>query len=339
MSRTGPFPIQRAPGFLGAFLLALVLIGLPACERKHGTPDWPDGLAFAPATTGTPPPAPDPVRAANEPAPFRFVAYNLQNWLTMPRGTAAGVVPAPKPESSKRAAIALLASARPDVVGLCEIGSRDDLAEIQRRLKEAGAHLPYAHFTGGVDATRHLGLLSRHPIVATATPRALEYRLGDRNLGMQRGILDATVRINATLVRFLGVHLKSKRPVEEADHSAMRLHEAHLLRRHVDSILEDAPSARLVVYGDFNDTKASATLKVVQGSVNHPRFLTAAPLADRQGHAWTHAWQAEDLYSRYDWILTSEALRARLDGAASGILDDPAWRDASDHRPVMAAFK
>ncbi|HEY8961293.1 MAG TPA: endonuclease/exonuclease/phosphatase family protein [Luteolibacter sp.] len=329
---------SRAPGILGAFFFACVLPWLAGCERKHGTPDWNPAVATQPAIpaqTGQAPPAP----SADEPVPFRFVAYNLQNWLTQERATDQGVVPASKPEASKRAVIELLASARPEVLGVCEIGDRNDLADVQQRLKAAGIELPHTYFTGGVDATRHLGLLSRFPIVSTEAPGNLDYRLGGRAIGMQRGILDATVEIAGKPVRFLGVHLKSKRPVAEGDQAEMRLHEAHLLRRHLDTILAAHPHERLIVYGDFNDTKASDTLKTIQGPFNHERFLAALPLVDRQGNAWTHAWEAEDLYSRYDWILTSQALKGRIDLPGCRIVDEPAWREASDHRPVLAVFK
>ena len=338
MTKSGSYSFCRAPGFLGAFFFACVLPWLAGCERKHGTPDWPQPAAASVAVQArTTPAAPAP--SADEPVPFRFVAYNLQNWLTQERATDQGVVPASKPEASKRAAIGLLASVRPDVLGVCEIGDRNDLADVQQRLKAAGLDLPHACFSGGVDSTRRLGLLSKFPIVSTVTPVDLDYRLGGRGFGMQRGILDATVEIAGKPVRFLGVHLKSKRPVPEGDQADMRLHEAHLLRRHLDTILSAEPNARLVVYGDFNDTKASDTLKTIQGPFNHPRFFAAIPLADRQGNAWTHAWEAEDLYSRYDWILTSQSLKPRIDSPGCRIVDEPEWREASDHRPVLAVFK
>ncbi|HEY8991311.1 MAG TPA: endonuclease/exonuclease/phosphatase family protein, partial [Luteolibacter sp.] len=181
---------------------------------------------------------------------------------------------------------------------------------------------------------RHLGLLSRFPLAATANPGGLDYPLDGRGHGMQRGILDATIEVNGRPVRFLGVHLKSKRPVEEGDQAAMRLQEAHLLRRHIDSLLAADPAARLVVYGDFNDTKASATVKTVKGE-----SLVALPLADERGEAWTHAWEAEDLYSRYDWIFVSPALKPRVDPPACRVLDSPDRRQASDHRPLLAVFR
>ena len=118
MIRSGSHPIRRAPGFLGAFFFACVLPWLGGCERKHGTPDWhASTTAVVAAPAKLEPVSSDP--PADEPVPFRFVAYNLQNWLTQDRATDQGVVPASKPESSKLAAIGLLASVRPDVLGVC----------------------------------------------------------------------------------------------------------------------------------------------------------------------------------------------------------------------------
>ena len=53
--------------------------------------------------------------------------------------------------------------------------------------------------------------------------------------------------------------------------------EARLLRRHVDSILKENADARLVVYGDFNDTRATPAIKQITGKYNDPTYLTAIP--------------------------------------------------------------
>ena len=46
----------------------------------------------------------------------------------------------------------------------------------------------------------------------------------------------------------------------------MRLQEAKLLREKIDAILKANPNANLVVLGDFNDTKDSASTKAVIGT-------------------------------------------------------------------------
>ena len=119
----------------------------------------------------------------------------------------------------------------------------------------------------------------------------------------------------------------------------MRLHEAHLLRNHVDSILQADADARLIVYGDFNDTWGSAPLKTIVGSFNDPGYLTAIRATDRAGVYWTHYWALHDIYSRFDFITVSQPLKRDVDFKSSHIIDDPEWKDASDHRPVLAIFR
>jgi len=118
----------------------------------------------------------------------------------------------------------------------------------------------------------------------------------------------------------------------------MRVHEARLLRRHVDALLQADPEARLVVYGDFNDTRPTKTFKTVTGSYNDPGYLTALPLKDSRGHSWTHHWGLHDIYSRIDFITVSRALRPEVDFRASHIIDMPGWEKASDHRALIAIF-
>ncbi len=333
--------IDQAPRILGAFSCALILFGLASCDRRERTPDWDLPPASREAVSATSEVTiSTPARAEIAGDGLRFVTYNVENWLTMERTVnRKKVANAPKPEDAKQAVIAILARHTPDVIGLCEIGTAADLAEIRDRLKAAGVDLPNSHFTGGADPTRHLGLLSRFPITATARPAISEYRLAGKTFGINRGILDASMEAGGKTYRFLGVHLKSKRESELGEQEAMRLNEARLLRRHIDSILSADPHARLVVYGDFNDTRATRTLRSVGGKRHTPSYLTAIPARDRQQETWTQHWELNDIYSRFDFILVSQALRLDVDFPAARILDDAEWSAASDHRPVMVVFK
>jgi endonuclease/exonuclease/phosphatase family metal-dependent hydrolase len=351
--------LHRTPGLAGGLLCLAIALGLAGCEKKSGTPDWSDANTSAaegsttvaddrspapssPAVDRSPPA--EPARAATAPTSpgsgFRFVAYNVENWLTMDRyEDDKRVSNRPKPDEEKQAVVRILVKSRPDIIGLCEIGEAKDLAEIQELLKRAGLDLPHSHYIGGTDPVRHLGLLSRFPITSTARPATLEYRLEGKTHGFGRGILDATVTAKGKPYRFLGVHLKSKRQTEEGDEEEMRVSEARLLRGHVDSILAEDPDARLVVYGDFNDTRPSRTFKVLTGTYNSPGYLTAIPFKDSRGHAWTHHWAPHDIYSRIDFVTVTRPLRAEVDFQNSHIIDDPEWDKASDHRPVVAIFR
>lgn len=356
----------RSAVSLKVLFATLALLSSPSCDKKRGTPDWntpgsaPPPPATATAQTVTPTQPPPPVQASQQPpiAPtatssvasatpeaattsgLRFITYNVENWLTMDRYVDRQALKgAPKPDSEKRAVVQILTRHRPDVVGICEIGTREDLAELQAALKTSGLDLPHAHYVGGSDLVRHLGLLSRYPIASTATQATLDYQLNGSSYSMNRGILDATIAARGKTYRFLGVHLKSQREVEEGDQEKMRLHEAHLLRNHVDAILQADAKARLVVYGDFNDTWGNAALKTIVGSYNDPGYLTAIRASDRAGVHWTHYWELHDIYSRFDFVTVSQPLKRDVDFPNSRIIDDPEWKDASDHRPVLAIFK
>jgi endonuclease/exonuclease/phosphatase family metal-dependent hydrolase len=331
------------------------MLAASSCDRKTGTPDWntPGTQTAAPepeearpfeveAEIETPA-APEAVTVSSEttsPSGLRFITYNVENWLTMDRYVDRKALKgAPKPDSEKQAVVAILSRHTPDVIGLCEIGEASDLAEIQQDLKAAGLDLPHSHYTGGSDPTRHLGLLSRFPITSTAKPAETEYRLAGQTFAINRGILDATIQARGKSYRFLGTHLKSKRDSEQGDQEAIRLNEARLLRRHVTSILKTNADARLVVYGDLNDTRATPTIKTITGNYNDPTYLTAIPAKDSHHDAWTHHWALHDLYSRIDFIMVTRELRKDVDFPAAKIIDDADWDKASDHRAVLAVFK
>jgi endonuclease/exonuclease/phosphatase family metal-dependent hydrolase len=361
---------KQAPRILGAFYCVFIVLASSACDRKGSTPDWDTPGVKAPATADTtapppvsappiqakavPPPAvptlaappkadpPVPEPATENPATegLHFITYNVENWLTMDRYVdRKNLKDSPKPESEKEAAVQILVRHAPDVVGLCEIGEATDLAEIQEDLKAGGLDLPHSHYTGGSDPTRHLGILSRFPITSTAKPAESEYQLAGQTFSINRGVLDASIEARGKAYRFIGVHLKSKRDSEQGDQEAIRLQEARLLRRHIDSVLETNADARLVVYGDFNDTRATPAIKAITGNYNDPTYLTAIPAKDSRGEAWTHHWALHDIYSRIDFIMVSRGIREDVDFQSAKIIDDTDWDKASDHRPVMAIFK
>jgi endonuclease/exonuclease/phosphatase family metal-dependent hydrolase len=338
--------LQIAPGLLGAFFLSLT-----GCDRKDQAGDWaaqtPRSTAETPAKS-----APAPARSADKSRPeapvgeiapisegsVRFVVFNVENWLTMDRyvdGKAqAG---RPKPEKDRLAEAKLLASVKPDILGVSEIGTEEDVKDLQGFLERAGHPMPHFHLNRGVDPTRSLVILSRFPIGKTVAHENLTYRLKSREYGMQRGILDATIGTPSGAYRFLGVHLKSKRETQDGDQEAMRLHEAHLLRGELDAIFRDDPTARLVVYGDFNDTRNSPTLRAIRGAGQ--QSLQMIPLKDSKGEYWTHYWDFEDVYSRIDYVMVSDALRKSVEWDGCKIVDAGELRGASDHRPLLVILK
>jgi endonuclease/exonuclease/phosphatase family metal-dependent hydrolase len=330
---------QIAPGLLGAFLLSL-----GGCERKDQAGDW--AAQTPPPSAGTPAAAvepPEPTGAGAIPikgSTVRFVVFNVRNWLTMERYIDGQLQPGrPKPEKERLALTRMLARETPDILGISEVGTEEDVKDLQGYLERAGHSMPHFHLNRGVDPTRSLVILSRFPIGRTIARGNLTYRSNRREHGMQRGILDATIQTPAGAYRFLGVHLKSKLDTETGDQDDMRLQEAHLLRREIDAILRDDPRARLVVYGDFNDTRNSSALRAARGAGNSPRSLEMIGFKDSKGESWTHHWEAEDVYSRIDYVMVSDSLRKSVDWDRCKIVDSEELHGASDHRPLLVILK
>ena len=278
--------------------------------------------------------------SAAEPERLTFCSYNLKNWLTMDRfdqQTYKTLPSAPKPEDERVRVVKILAAIKPDILGVCEIGTADDLADLQKRLKAAGIDLPHTELAHGGDPVRRLALLSRLPIKARNSQTDLKYQLGDQTLPFQRGILDATIAITPTFdLHFVGVHLKSKREITEADQAQMRRNEARLLRKHLDSIFTKEPGARILAYGDFNEHRNEPAISDIMGS---PRTSDTAMqdvwLKDVDGEVWTHFWDAADTYSRLDYCFASRLLRPHLDYRKCYIYSARDFDKASDHRPLV----
>ncbi len=264
-------------------------------------------------------------------------SYNLKNWLLMaPWDGDKNAAPIPKPEKEKALAVKFLCQIRPDILGICEIGTRQDLSELQSRLKTAGLDLPHVEFCSGGDTTRSLALLSRFPITARQSQTELSYQIGEMTLPMQRGILDATVEIKPGFhLRMLGVHLKSKRAIPEADEALMRRNEAHLLRQHMDGIFAADPEARVICYGDFNEHRNEPAISAIIGSRSSPGQMQDIYIKDDHGLLWTHFWNAADVYARLDYFFASNSVRPLVDSRRSRIFTPPDFDKASDHRPII----
>jgi endonuclease/exonuclease/phosphatase family metal-dependent hydrolase len=273
---------------------------------------------------------------------IRFLAYNLRNYLPMKRQVnGASVEDAPKPEDEIAALVKVVAAAQPDIVGICEIGGAAYVQDFQDRLKQAGIDLPHAErVDAATEYERNLALLSRFPIVARHSRADLSYLIGDKRLPFQRGILDVTIAPNPHYrLRLVGLHLKSKREVPEADQALMRRNEAQLARQHIDAVLKLEPGVNLIVYGDLNDTKNEAPVRALLGRFRSEGYLTAINVEDQSGYRWTHYWKYADIYARLDYILASKGMVPEIDKKKSFIPHREDWYLASDHRPLVVTIQ
>ncbi|MGA0848611.1 MAG: endonuclease/exonuclease/phosphatase family protein [Chthoniobacterales bacterium] len=268
-----------------------------------------------------------------------FAAWNLRNYMLRPVKSEGGRITTPaKAAESIAAVVETLREIRPDILGLCEMGTRKDLADLQRRLKKAGLDLPHKTWVDGPDKERHLALLSRFPLEVQHDTRTT-FRLGGLPQRVRRGILDVTARARPDFpLRILGVHLKSARVVPEYDQAAFRRAESLILRQRVESILTEAPDTPLLVFGDFNDTKNSPVVKGVAGRAGTRKSLTVLPLADRLGDQWTYRWDESDEYSRIDFVMVNQPLRRLVRRGGTRVHRDKDWFTASDHRPLVVTI-
>ena len=123
------------------------------------------------------------------------------------------------------------------------------------------------------------------------------------------------------------------------DQAAIRLSEARLAKAHCNAILNKDPKARVVTYGDMNDTRRTPPISALIGRSNSKTHLADVFVKDSQQELWTHYWSYQQIYSRLDYVLTSNSLTSEVDMENSYICDPKDWNIASDHRPIMVTFR
>ena len=269
-----------------------------------------------------------------------FVAWNVRNYILKPTLDAQGksLTPAKSPESIA-AIVQTLVELRPQIIGVCEIGTRKDLNNLQRRLKKAGVDMPHSTWVDGPDQERHLALLSKYPIAPVQNAANAPFNLNGTAQAVRRGILDCTIEVADNFpVRVLGVHLKSRRIVPDYDHTEFRRMESIVLRERLDAILGKTPDMPLLVFGDFNDLKNSPVVRGIASSTVTGHSLTILPLADTVGDQWTYHWQQSDEYSRVDYVMVGKALLPYVNSGASRVHRAAGWQTASDHRPLVVTL-
>lgn len=278
---------------------------------------------------------------------FRVATFNVEGYLDMP--VKGRVMKSPEAKAKVRECIHAL---NPDVLALQEMGSRSALEELRSSLKSEGLDFPYAEHVTGADTNIHVAILSKFPFLARRPHTNDNFLLSGRRFRVSRGFGEVDVQVNSNYVfTLITAHLKSKRMTAQADEAELRLEEAKLLREKVDARLAANPEANVVVLGDFNDTKDSASTKAILGR-GRQRLIDTRP-AERDGDdaaagkspqelrnvTWTHFYSAEDSYSRIDFLLLSPGMAREWVSNETYVLTLPNWGLASDHRPLVATFE
>jgi len=278
---------------------------------------------------------------------LRVATYNVENYLDQPTESRHFV----KSAGAKAKIRESIETAKPDVLALEEMGTTTALMELRASLKAEGQNFPFWGFVEGTDTNIHVAVLSKFPIVARHPHTNDEFLLDGKRFRVERGFAEVEIQA-ATNFTFtlIAAHLKSQLAVPDADQAEERLGEATVLRKIIDEHFKENPDAKLIVLGDFNDTKDSDALKEIIGRGKFK--LTDTRPAERNGDdapaqppyfeprnvVWTYFYGADDIYSRIDYILLSPAMARNWTTNETDIPTIPNWGVGSDHRLIVAAF-
>lgn len=278
---------------------------------------------------------------------FRVATYNVENYLDQPTESRPHVKSAEAKTKIRESVRAL----NPDVLALEEMGTTNALLELRASLKNEGLDFPFWEHVQSFDTNIHVAVMSRLPIVARR-PHTNEYFLLDgRRFQVKRGFAELDIQAGPSFTfTLVAAHLKSQLASPEADEAEERLGEAKVLRDIIDARLAKNPNARLLVLGDFNDTRDSASTKEIIGRGRF-KLIDTRP-AERNGDtapgqppyfeprnvAWTYYFGKSDTYSRIDYILLSPAMKPSWLADQTYIPTIPNWGTGSDHRPIVASF-
>jgi endonuclease/exonuclease/phosphatase family metal-dependent hydrolase len=280
-------------------------------------------------------------------ASFRVATYNLANYVLQPTETRKV-----KTAEAKAKVQETLAVMNADVIAFEEMGDRAALEELRKDMGKHGLGYPYLEHVSGFDTNIHVAVMSRLPIVARRSHTNDSFLLNGRRFQVSRGFAEVDIQVNDqhTFTLF-AAHLKSKRVVPEADEAELRLEEAKLLREKINARLAADPNANIIVMGDLNDTKDSASTRAVIGrgkaklvdlrpaEANGDDSPAERPDWDPSRITWTHFYGKEDSYARIDYILATPGLANYLVRDKTFIICMSNWGVASDHRALVATFE
>jgi len=277
---------------------------------------------------------------------FRVATYNVENYLDQPSGTR----PMKTAEGKAKIRESLRALGA-DVIALQEMGSTNALLELRASLKADGLDYPHWEHVAGWDTNIHVAVLSKFPITARRPHTNDSYLLIGRRFRVSRGFAEIDLQVNSRYsFTLIAAHLKSRRPVPEADEADMREQEALQLREHVDARLKANPNANLVVLGDFNDTKDARSTRALLGrgktalvdtrpaERNGDNQPNSNPRWEPRNVTWTYYYGKEDTYSRFDYLLLSPGMAREWNKEDTYVLTLANWAVGSDHRPIVAGF-
>src|SRR5258708_7672342 len=175
---------------------------------------------------------------------FRVATYNLENYLDQPTETRSKVK-SPEAKAKIRESISAL---NPDVIALEEMGTTNALLELRSSLRADGVDFPYWEHVAGADSNIHVAVLSKFPIIARHPHTMDNFLLDGRRFRVSRGFAEVDIRARTNFTfTLIAAHLKSRRPVPQADEAELRLQEAKVLRGIIDEHFKADPNVKLIV--------------------------------------------------------------------------------------------
>lgn len=268
----------------------------------------------------------------------RFLMQNVQNYFVGGEQQRSRYTIRPKRESEREAVADTIASAKPEIVGLVEIGGPLALDDLAQRLSARGVEFPHRKVLARDGEDRALALLSRHPIVKDVS-RADYPLYGTHKRNMLRGILDVTVKVpDGRKFRILGAHLKAHTGDSDAYADKLRSQEAHTLALYIQDILKKSPNKPLLLFGDMNDNPTDDTIRILSDGVSKRSAMVRVDAKDAAGEGWTHYYAIGGSYLVYDQIYVNPALGKRMGKKAENGVEQSTPR-GSDHRAVWCDLR
>lgn len=272
--------------------------------------------------------------------PVRFLMLNAENYFVPGEKGRSRYVIRPKPVPSRDAVAQVIASARPEIVGLIEMGGLKALDDLKGRLRKLGLDYPHSVIVLRQGEDRALALLSMHPVVRDAS-RPHYGLYGQQRRLMLRGILDATVQLpDGRMYRIVGAHLKSRVSDDPAAATSLRKREAQTVARYLQHIMKEQPHMPVLLYGDWNDGPDDDSVQVLRQGVSRDAAMTRLKPQDSRGDYWTIYHRQGQQYYTFDQVYVNRVLGKRMGrDAACGIVDGEAVSRASDHRAIWCDLR
>jgi len=244
----------------------------------------------------------------------------------------------PKPEDEKSVIRQTIVEANADILALQEMGPRPFLDELQQDLSLSGLDYPYAYLLNAPDKVRHLAILSKIPFKAV-TSNELTFKYMGEKEAVKRGVLEVVIGEGGRAWSLFVVHLKSRYTdrKEDPESRMRRVGEARAVRNYILKRHKDPQVERFLIVGDFNDTRASKTLKAFLKR-GKTEISTAIDCFNPTGQVWTYFYEKEAVYSRVDYVLASPGMR-RFVLEPGKIFDRIGAQKGSDHRLVMVTLE